>query len=85
MCPYYLVCFCPHELFVNTKADLGQCTKFHDEQLRKRYAEEAPNYKKAQLEGEFIRMAEKMIQDIEGKIKRGKMRIALANGPDGVG
>jgi hypothetical protein len=25
-----------------------------------------------------------MINDIEGKIKRGKMRIALANGPDGV-
>ena len=26
-----------------------------------------------------------MIADIEAKIKRGKMRIALANGPDGVG
>lgn len=31
-----------------------------------------------------MRFADKMIQDIEAKIKRGKMRIALANGPDGV-
>jgi len=31
----------------------------------------------------FVRFAEKMISDIEAKIKRGKMRIALANGPDG--
>jgi hypothetical protein len=63
---------------------LGPCTKFHDDQLRTKYQEEAPNYKKLQLEAEFIRFAEKMIADIEGKIKRGKMRIALANGPDGV-
>jgi len=83
ICPYYLVCFCPHELFVNTKADLGTCSKFHDEQLRTKYLEEAPSYKRSQFEKEFIRFAEKMISDIEGKIKRGKMRIALANGPDG--
>jgi len=78
------VCFCPHELFVNTKADLGPCPKLHDEQLRKKYLEEAPNSRRVHFEGEFIRFAEKMIQDIEAKIKRGKMRIALANGPDGV-
>jgi hypothetical protein len=63
---------------------LGTCSKFHDEQLRTKYLEEAPSYKRSQFEKEFIRFAEKMISDIEGKIKRGKMRIALANGPDGV-
>jgi hypothetical protein len=69
---------------VNTKADLGPCPKLHDEQLRVRYLEEAPSNRKLQFENEFIRFAEKMIMDIEAKIKRGKMRIALANGPDGV-
>lgn len=52
--------------------------------MRKKYLEEAPGYKRSIFEAEFIRFAEKMISDIEGKIKRGKMRIALANGPDGV-
>lgn len=58
--------------------------QLHDDQLRKKYSEEAPNNRKLQFENEFIRFADKMIQDIEAKIKRGKMRIALANGPDGV-
>ncbi|CAG7723407.1 unnamed protein product [Allacma fusca] len=83
ICTHYLVCFCPHELFVNTKADLGACPKLHDEQIRKKYLEDAPTFKKAMFEADFIRFAEKMISDIEAKIKRGKMRIALANGPDG--
>ncbi|ODN01625.1 Luc7-like protein 3 [Orchesella cincta] len=83
ICTHYLVCFCPHELFVNTKADLGPCAKLHDEQLRKKYQEEANSHRKSVYEAEFIRFAEKMISDIEAKIKRGKMRIALANGPDG--
>lgn len=84
VCSHYLVSFCPHELFVNTKADLGTCPKLHDDQMRKKYQDDAPNNRKLQFETEFIRFAEKMIQDIEAKIKRGKMRIALANGPDGV-
>ncbi|XP_017302201.1 luc7-like protein 3 [Diaphorina citri] len=29
-CKYFLVKFCPHDLFVNTRADLGACTKVHD-------------------------------------------------------
>jgi len=29
VCPYYLVGFCPHELFVNTKADLGNALSMH--------------------------------------------------------
>ena len=63
---------------------MGPCPKIHDEQIRKKYVEEAPSFKKATFETDFIRFAEKMIADIEAKIKRGKMRIALANGPDGV-
>merc|ERR1711977_108791 len=35
VCRYYIVQFCPHDLFTNTKADLGSCPKIHDEDLRK--------------------------------------------------
>jgi hypothetical protein len=34
LCPYYLVEYCPHELFTNTKSDLGPCTREHDEHAR---------------------------------------------------
>lgn len=35
VCKYFLVKFCPHDLFTNTKADLGPC-KFstHDVKIR---------------------------------------------------
>ena len=31
---YYIVHFCPHDLFTNTKADLGTCGKIHDDALK---------------------------------------------------
>lgn len=30
VCRYYLVAFCPHELFINTRSDMGRCKKRHD-------------------------------------------------------
>ena len=34
ICKYYIVQFCPHDLFTNTKADLGTCGKIHDDALK---------------------------------------------------
>ena len=34
VCKYYIVQFCPHDLFTNTKADLGACGKIHDDALK---------------------------------------------------
>jgi len=34
VCKYMLVSVCPHDLFPNTKQDLGLCTKRHDEFLK---------------------------------------------------
>ena len=31
ICKYYICGFCPHDLFINTKSDLGNCTKVHDD------------------------------------------------------
>ena len=35
VCKYFLVSFCPHDLFPNTKQDLGSCVKRHDEKFKK--------------------------------------------------
>jgi RNA-binding protein Luc7-like 2 len=42
VCKHFLVAFCPHDLFPNTKADLGKCPKSHDEYFKKLY-EKDPN------------------------------------------
>jgi hypothetical protein len=34
VCKYFLVSFCPHDLFPNTKQDLGTCMKRHDEKFK---------------------------------------------------
>ncbi|XP_028548141.1 luc7-like protein 3 [Dendrobium catenatum] len=37
VCGPFMVRFCPHDLFVNTKSDLGLCPKIHDLKLKERY------------------------------------------------
>ena len=40
ICPYFLCGFCPSDLFVNTKSDLGPCEYIHDEALVNQFKEE---------------------------------------------
>ena len=37
ICKYFLISFCPHDLFPNTKQDLGSCMKRHDEKFKKQF------------------------------------------------
>lgn len=37
MCKYALVSFCPHELFPNTRFEMGHCDKRHDEFFKKQF------------------------------------------------
>ncbi|ONK55714.1 uncharacterized protein A4U43_C10F250 [Asparagus officinalis] len=36
VCGAFMVRFCPHDLFVNTKSDLGPCPRIHDLKLKER-------------------------------------------------
>ena len=56
VCRYFLVRFCPHDLFHNTKADLGPCPNLHDEALRSRYQEEAALHTRIKFEDEFLKV-----------------------------
>ncbi|XP_058055112.1 luc7-like protein 3 [Anopheles bellator] len=78
-CPYFLVKFCPHDLFVNTRADLGQCTKLHDDEAKRLYDEAKPCRKKAQYEEDFLRFCTNMINEVDRKISKGKQRLLLMN------
>ena len=67
------------DLFVNTKSDLGPCTKLHDEELRKMYQEAARCSRKLDIENEFVRFISNMIQEVDRKIQKGKQRLDLMN------
>ncbi|PNF26933.1 Luc7-like protein 3 [Cryptotermes secundus] len=82
-CKLYLVKFCPHDLFVNTRADLGQCAKIHDDEAKSLY-EKSHSYKKQQYEDEFIRFCQSMLNEVERKIVKGKQRLALIGKADAI-
>ncbi|XP_028160032.1 luc7-like protein 3 isoform X1 [Ostrinia furnacalis] len=83
-CKYYMVKFCPHDLFVNTRADLGVCPKVHDDEVKELFEKAEPSYKKTQYVDEYLRFCRHMINDVERKIQKGKQRLELMNSkPEG--
>lgn len=76
-CKLYLVKFCPHDLFVNTRADLGACPKVHDDEAKDLFEKAPYSYRKQQYEDEFIRYCQSMLNEVERKIVKGKQRLAL--------
>lgn len=71
--------FCPHDLFVNTRADLGQCPKVHDEEAKNLYEEARPSVRKRHYEDEFLRFSNHMLNEVDRKITKGKQRLLLMN------
>lgn len=77
VCRYYLVLFCPHDLFTNTKADMGPCGKIHDDDLKKKFQDDNESYKKGQYLDEFLRFCQKSLADLQSRIKKAKERLIL--------
>lgn len=79
VCHYYVCGFCPHELFVNTRADLGPCKKIHDEAIRKEYQTSEDVFKLG-YEEKFYDFLTDCVVEVERRIKRNKMRLDQTNG-----
>jgi len=76
VCKFNLVSFCPHDLFPNTKADLGQCQKRHDEFFKDMFkADLNKNYYQRVYEQELIDLLERLIGMVDVKIKKSLQRI----------
>lgn len=83
VCKYFLVAFCPHDLFPNTKADLGPCPKRHDEYYKKLY-ERDPNrdvYRR-KYEEELMEMLEKIISQLDVRIRRAMSKMDIPGETD---
>lgn len=63
--------------FQNTKSDIGNCPKrFHEEHLRDKFLEEGERYRE-EYEREFMQLLEKLVSDLERKLRRGKDRLDI--------
>eukprot|EP01053_Blabericola_migrator_P000148 Blabericola_migrator_1__147@NODE_1039_length_5629_cov_110_027508_g715_i0_p2_GENE_NODE_1039_length_5629_cov_110_027508_g715_i0NODE_1039_length_5629_cov_110_027508_g715_i0_p2_ORF_typecomplete_len513_score73_65LUC7/PF03194_15/1_8e75FdhE/PF04216_12/0_0013GRP/PF07172_11/0_021ZnC2H2_12/PF18112_1/0_061KMP11/PF03037_16/0_047KMP11/PF03037_16/9e03DUF4407/PF14362_6/0_38LPP/PF04728_13/38LPP/PF04728_13/14Antiadapt_IraP/PF10796_9/3_1e02Antiadapt_IraP/PF10796_9/0_61kleA_kleC/PF17383_2/1_1e04kleA_kleC/PF17383_2 len=76
VCRYFLVDFCPHDLFPNTRSDLGPCNKIHSDSLKEQY-QKSPDREHfaVEYEAEFISFLEKLIEQAEQKIEKANRRI----------
>jgi len=82
VCKYYLCGFCPHDLFVNTKSDLGPCDKkVHSDKLKRDF-EDQKSSRKEKYERRFLTFLQDIIYLLERKIQRGRARISLEKTAD---
>uniref|UniRef100_A0A2P2KRD8 Cisplatin resistance-associated overexpressed protein n=1 Tax=Rhizophora mucronata TaxID=61149 RepID=A0A2P2KRD8_RHIMU len=82
VCPYYMARFCPHDLFVNTKSDLGPCDRIHDPKLKESF-EKSPRHDThlAKFEAELAQRCEKLVMDLDRRVRRGRERLAQDEEP----
>uniref|UniRef100_A0A914HMR5 Luc7-like protein 3 n=1 Tax=Globodera rostochiensis TaxID=31243 RepID=A0A914HMR5_GLORO len=79
VCKFFLAGFCPHDEFVNTKADLGVCRYVHDENLRIAYRK-SEHFGKLGYERQFYYFLRRIHDDMMRRIERNKERLALTQG-----
>ncbi|KAE8151390.1 hypothetical protein BDV25DRAFT_95045 [Aspergillus avenaceus] len=76
VCRSYLVGTCPHDLFTNTKQDLGPCPKVHSEGLKTEYETASPAEKsKWGFEFDYMRDMQKYIDDCDRRIDSAQRRL----------
>lgn len=76
VCRSYLVGTCPHDLFTNTKQDLGICHKTHSESLKAEYdAADEQQKRKWGFEFDYLRDMQKYIDDCNRRIDIAQRRL----------
>lgn len=75
-CRSYIAGTCPHDLFTNTKQDLGPCPKIHSEALKAEYdALPDPERKRHGFEYDYMRDLQKYIDDCNRRIDVAQRRL----------
>ncbi|GMS91193.1 hypothetical protein PENTCL1PPCAC_13368, partial [Pristionchus entomophagus] len=76
ICKDFLVAFCPHDLFRNTKNDIGYCNLKHDVNAKRLYEESARRYK-CGYEERFLNRVSEMDRDVRRKIDKNEKRLVI--------
>ncbi|KAL8797784.1 MAG: hypothetical protein Q9195_000136 [Heterodermia aff. obscurata] len=74
VCRSFLVGTCPHDLFTNTKQDLGPCPKVHSEPLKSEY-EASAEKSKLGFEYDYMRDMQKYIDECNRRIDAAQRRL----------
>jgi hypothetical protein len=76
VCRSYLVGTCPHDLFTNTKQDIGVCPKVHNEPLKAEYeAADAEQKRQWAFEYDYLRDMQKYIDECNRRIDTAQRRL----------
>ena len=76
VCRSFLAGTCPHDLFTNTKQDLGPCPKVHSEPLKTEYeAADAAQKQKWGFEYDYMRDLQKYIDECNRRIDVAQRRL----------
>lgn len=74
VCRSFLVGTCPHDLFTNTKQDLGPCPKVHSEPLKGEY-DASTEKSKLGFDYDYMRDMQKYIDDCNRRIDTAQRRL----------
>ena len=74
VCRSFLVGTCPHDLFTNTKQDLGPCPKVHSESLKGEY-DASQDKAKFGFEYDYMRDMQKYIDECNRRIDAAQKRL----------
>lgn len=75
-CKSYICGTCPHDLFTNTKQDLGPCPKVHNEALKDEYHNADDQQKrKWGFEFDYLRDMQRHIDDCNRRIDQAQRRL----------
>lgn len=76
VCRSYLAGSCPHDLFTNTKQDLGPCDKVHQPNLREEYLAASESQKREWgFEFDYWRDIGKYVSDCDRRIDQAQRRL----------
>ncbi|CAM9946287.1 unnamed protein product [Discosporangium mesarthrocarpum] len=75
VCKAFLCGLCPHDLFSNTKQDLGACDCHHDDDLKKEYQDKVKDGSDFGYEEELEAILVNHIAEVDKKIMRSQRRL----------
>eukprot|EP01116_Phalansterium_solitarium_P013602 TRINITY_DN30997_c0_g1_i1.p1 TRINITY_DN30997_c0_g1~~TRINITY_DN30997_c0_g1_i1.p1 ORF type:complete len:356 (+),score=0.69 TRINITY_DN30997_c0_g1_i1:58-1068(+) len=82
VCKPYLLGCCPHDLFGNTKMDLGECPNLHAEPMKMEYEDARKTRSHFPFEMEVEKYLDSFVLECDKKIQKAQKRLEETQGVD---
>lgn len=81
-CRAFLCGLCPHEMFLNTKNDLGDCPKRHNESKRREYEAAVASGNEVGFDADLYWTLRRIVDECNKRVQRGQQRLFETQGPE---